>query len=369
MNLSPSQSAAPQTSSAASPSSRKPHPRGFWSLINIIALVYLAILAAQIFSRMIYPWDLLNWPESPFLTDMMKINLHRPVYSAPSDVNSFVYSPGLEYVTFVLLKPFGLALDIRFCRLVNVIIGMFAALAGVLAMKRLVRCAISQPLPRWLWFISWAVLWLVLSTNPLSDLPHPDNIHALTAMLVFWLCFSALETKRFGWALATVAVAGIGVFSKQTGAVCFVGPAIVFSIYKVWGLRRWCVLLLVGLIGLGFSLWLLWLPASGRLFTLELLSHQPIEYDRAIDVINWLFAARRGALACVCLLAAICLWNAKGACRRYLVCWFFTGVFSAGPNIMAYVKIMGLPNNLCLYEIWMFLLAWPVILLLPELLP
>ncbi|HWF18193.1 MAG TPA: hypothetical protein VG754_02955, partial [Verrucomicrobiae bacterium] len=86
-------------------------------------------------------------------------------------------------------------------------------------------------------------------------------------------------------------------------------------------------------------------------------------------IINWLFLGRRGALACVALLAAVFLGQAKGPCRRYLLCWSCVGIFAAGPNTMAYIKIMGLPNNLCLFEIWMFLLVWPVIVMFPQLFP
>lgn len=342
-------------------------PRFFRLLVSFTVILYLLALVAEMGLRVAFPWDLLDWPESPFLTDMMKLSHHLPIYSAPANLNSFVYSPGLEYLTFALLKPFDLALDIRCCRLVSVAVGMLAAAVGVLPMRRLVQSLISPAPPKSFWLVSWGALWLVLSTNFLSDTPHPDNIHALLALTVFWLCFTAVETGRFGWALMTMGVAGLGVFTKQTGAVCFLGPALVFALLNPWGWRRWCVLVMLGVAVLGISLYLLWLPEYGRFFTLDLLSHQPIHTYKLLDIIHWLFASRRGMLACLAAMAVLGLWHVNGSCRRYLICWCSVGFFAVTPNTLAYIKAMGATNNLCLFEIWMFLLAWPFLVALPGL--
>src|SRR5258708_4131907 len=88
-----------------------------WIPIRLIVILFVAILVTHTILRIIFPWDLYFWSESPFMTNLMKMDHHLPIYTSPADGNSFVYSPGLEWITFALLKPFGLQLDVRFCRL------------------------------------------------------------------------------------------------------------------------------------------------------------------------------------------------------------------------------------------------------------
>src|SRR6267154_1316659 len=108
-----------------------------------IVFLFVVISVVETALRIRFPWDLYIWAESPFLTDMIKLDHHMPVFTAPADGNSFVYSPGLEYITFALLKPFGLELDIRFCRLVSTLLGIMAAGFGALAVRRLAGSTIA----------------------------------------------------------------------------------------------------------------------------------------------------------------------------------------------------------------------------------
>ncbi len=67
----------------------------------------------------------------------------------------------------------------------------------------------------------------------------------------------------------------------------------------------------------------------------------------------------RGVLLCLTFFALPCLWGLSDPARRYLVCWFCVGVFSVSPNVLAYLKTMGIWNNLIIFEIWMILVVWP----------
>src|SRR3546814_7800720 len=60
--------------------------------------------------RVPFPCDVYNWAESPFMTNMLKLAPGQPLYGPPGELNSFVYSPGLPYLAYALLAPFGLAL-------------------------------------------------------------------------------------------------------------------------------------------------------------------------------------------------------------------------------------------------------------------
>ncbi len=93
------------------------------ALVALVGMMF-AVLAYQVFRRIVFPWDLYIWSESPFMTNMMKLATASSVFDGPSEASSWVYSPGLEYVCFALLRPVGLHLDVRACRAVNVIIGL-----------------------------------------------------------------------------------------------------------------------------------------------------------------------------------------------------------------------------------------------------
>jgi hypothetical protein len=335
-----------------------------WLAVYAIIFAFVAVLAVETALRIRFPYDLYFWSESPFLTNLMKLDHHQPVYTNPADGNSFVYSPGLEYLCFAILKPFGLELDIRFCRLISVALGIFASCFGALAATRFTRSAGPIARPKLFFLASWGLLWLVLSKNFLADVNHPDNLHAFHAMLLFWLSLVAVETRRFGVAMLTMLVAGIGVFTKQTEAISFAGPALAFAIFNPWGWRRWLLLVAVGALTIAISLYLLWLPPDARFWTLDLLRHQRIWPTKSYTMATEAIFMDRGVILMLAILAVPCLWNARNPARRYLVIWTLVGIFSVLPNVLAYLKTMGTWNNLIIFEIWMTLLVWPFFALL-----
>ena len=343
-----------------------PPPRlsRLWLVVYAIIFAFVAVLVVETTLRVRFPYDLYFWSESPFLTNLMKLDHHQPVYTNPADGNSFVYSPGLEYLCFAILKPFGLELDIRFCRCISVALGLFAACFGALAATRFARSAVPIAKPRLFFLATWGLLWLVLSKNFLADVNHPDNLHAFHATLLFWLCLTAVETRRFGIALLTMFIAGVGVFTKQTNAISFAGPALAFAIFNPWSWRRWFLLVAVGALTVAISLYVLWLPPDARFWTLDLLRHQRVWLSKSYTLATDAIVMDRGVLLVLAIIALPCLWNARNPARRYLVCWTCVGFFSVLPNLAAYLKTMGMWNNLIIFEIWMALLVWPFFALL-----
>lgn len=57
-----------------------------------VSLIPLARLAYVLVLRMMFPWDLFMWSESPFMTNMLKLSAAHSIYGPPSDASSFVYS-------------------------------------------------------------------------------------------------------------------------------------------------------------------------------------------------------------------------------------------------------------------------------------
>jgi hypothetical protein len=338
--------------------------RTCWNLIRVVVFVYLGLLLAEILLRAIFPWDRLTWQEAPFLVDMMKLNSHLPVLTTPKDCNSMIYSQGLEYLTFALLKPFGLALDIRFYRIISALLGVLAAVFGALTIVRLLRAEIQGGLKRLFAFTTWGVLWLVLSENFESDMPHPDMLHMLHAAMVFCLCFAALETRRFPLAAITMIVGGLGVFSKQTEALSWVGAGLAFAIFNVWGWRRSLLLFAIGGAVLCVSLYILWLPQYGRFFTFALPSQEKLDLSKLKELAKFMLSLWRMTLLVLAVIAGLCLWNWRGVGRRYLACWGLVGCFTVAPNLIAFLKPLGLSNNLVAFHFWMTLMVWPFIAIL-----
>jgi hypothetical protein len=330
-----------------------------WLVVFAIIFAFVAVQTVETALRIRFPYDLYFWSESPFLTNLMKLDQHQPVYTNPADANSFVYSPGLEYLCFAILKPFGLELDIRFDRLVIVGLGLLAAGFGALAVTRFNRSVMAVPRPRLFFLATWGLLWLVLSKNFLADVDHPDNLHACHATLVFFLSCFAVETRRFGIALLTMLVAGIGVFTKQTEALSFLGPLLAFVALNPWGWRRWFLLAAIGAVTVAVSLYLLWLPPDAKFWTLDILRHQRIWFSKSYTMMSDTIFMDRGFLLVLAIIAFPCLWFANNRARRYLVVWMATGIFCVLPNVTAYLKTMGMWNNLIICEIWMAMIVWP----------
>src|ERR1041384_1153444 len=146
------------------------------------------------FLRVGFPWDLLVWPESPFMTSMLKLDQGEPLFSAPAAANSFVYSPGLEYLTFAVLKPFGVQLDIRYCRLCNVLIGVLAGAAAGLFVRRALRMLAPNFRSRGLALLGAGMAVLVIFRNFTADVTHPDNLVMLHTAGLFLLALSGLAS-------------------------------------------------------------------------------------------------------------------------------------------------------------------------------
>ncbi len=329
--------------------------------LGCVAMVWLALLAVETALRVRFPWDLYLWPESPFMTNMLKLHLGQPIFGPAADGNSFVYSPGLEYLTFALLKPLGLDLDIRWCRVVTVGVGLLAGLVAALALRRVLACVTPENrFPRLGW-LGGMLAVLVIFKNFTADVPHPDNLVMLHGMLLFWLAFWAWREKNFGVAILVMAIAGCGALAKQTLALSFVGPALVFARFNPWGWRKWLALVAVGVASTTVALLVLWSSPDARFYTLRLLPGQGIHFTRFYWMMIDLVTGDRAFLLMLGLLALPLVWRAGSAGRQYLQFWVAIGLFSVCPNAMAYVKTMGTWNNLVIFQLWLLLLVWPAV--------
>jgi hypothetical protein len=347
-------------------SSDNPARPAWWTwwlvrLLGCVVLVYLAWLGVMTVLRVQFPWDLYMWPESPFMTNMLKLELGQPLFGPPADGNSFVYSPGLEYLTYAVLKPLGLHLDIRYCRVVNVAVGVMAAVLSGLALRRAVQFVVPENQFRGLALLGGGLAALVIFKNFTADVTHPDNLVMLHTAGVFLLTLWAWREKKFSVALIAMLFAGLGVFAKQILALAFLGPALVFVRFNPWGWRRWLVLVLTGGLSAFAALTVMTWSPDAKFYLLKLLPSQGIHLTRFYWMTIDLVTADRAFLLMLGLIAVGLLWRAGRSGREYLQFCMAIGFFSVLPNMASYVKTMGIWNNLIIFQLWLLLLAWPAL--------
>src|SRR5579864_8692228 len=201
--------------------------RGRWVErgLLLLAVAMTIALASVVVRRVAFPWDYYIWSESPFLTNLWTLHLGRPLFEDPERARSFVYSPGLEWITYGILAPFGRDLDVVACRVVNVAIGGVAAFAAAKGSSTLAVDGGGAAARR---YPAFACLLFVLlgARNFTFDVCHPDNLHLAHAGIAFVLTLTALRSNDWRFGLAAVCWAALGVFAKQTAAGGWLGVAL-----------------------------------------------------------------------------------------------------------------------------------------------
>lgn len=332
-----------------------------WLVRFLVCVVggYLVWLGVVEVGRVQFPWDLYMWPESPFMTNMLKLDRGQPLFGPPADGNSFVYSPGLEYLTYALLKPLDLHLDIRYCRVVNIGAGLVAAILAGLALRRAIKFVAPQNRFAGLGLLGGGLAALVIFRNFTADVTHPDNLVMLHTAGVFLLALRAWREKKFSVALVAMLFAGLGVFAKQILAIAFLGPALVFARFNPWGWRKWLILLVAGGVSATVATAVMTWTPDAKFYLLELLPRQGIHVTRFYWMTIDLLTADRALLFMLGLVGVGLLWRAGPAGREYIQFCAAIALFSVLPNVASYVKTMGIWNNLIIFQLWLLLLVWP----------
>jgi hypothetical protein len=330
-----------------------------WVLLAVAAALALGLVLVEI-PRVIFPWDLLMFSETSVLTDMMKINGGQSIYTSPADCNTLIYAPGLDYLTYGLLRPFGAQLDIRACRLVCVLIGVAAAVvAGRIGARfgAILRGdARVDPVAH---AIASVLAAGIIFTSYTADACHPDNLWVLHAMTVIALTFATITSSRYRLALVTIAVASLGLLVKQTAGLGVAGSGVVLLYFcgRRWGALRTAVLVGWGAVWVGGAACLL-LHGWGRWWTTTLVAEQPMEWWRRY----WLVQHYTGEFPYRTLLvlafppsAIFVAMRARKdeAVRRLSVAWLAVGVTEVVPCLVAYFKMWAFWNNLTILDVWM----------------
>jgi len=338
-----------------------------WQLaLVLIALTAFAGLAYQVSRRVGFRWDLYVWSESPFMTNMLKLSAGLPLYGPPSDANSFIYSPGLEYLTYALLRPLGLELDVRFCRAVTVAIGLITCFsAGALGSRLLSLLGSGARARQVFLFFAAALCALVVGKNFTADVCHPDNLIAGHVVFSLLLCQRAAASRSLRSAVIAVGFASLAVLAKQTGIAAGV-CALVGLLLARPELRKPAPLLGLVAVTLGATalalLPLVW-SHDARFWTFGIMAQHFIDiakYEQLVrqDVLG---VPHRAILWTLAPFAATALLlHPDAGPRRFALVWLPFGV-GLIPALAAYLKHMGAWNNLMLIDVWAALGVLPVV--------
>lgn len=307
-------------------------------------------LALELAKRAAFPWDLLLWSESPFMTDMLKIARGDSPFGPMSDVNSFAYSPGLEYLSYALFAPFGAALDVRFPRALCIVFGVASALLIARLVVRWVTALDGErrrPLLAW---TAFCIGLLACFRSPTTVALHPDSFQIAHELGTLSLCSAALYRRDFRLALAAIGLAGLGVWTKQPAALAGMGAGLCLALGHAWGRSRLLALAAVGgAVTLG-SLACVLAPEQSRFYLLEVPLRHGVQWGKVIGLLMndiggtphrlllWLFGAA----------GFVQLWSRGDASlrRTYLIPWLCMGLFEGLTSMAAYLKPMGIHNNL-----------------------
>jgi len=316
------------------------------ALLHAVAAILLLVLLVELAQRIAFPWDFLIRFESGFMTDMLKLHNGRPLFGPPTDLNTTVYAPMQELLTYSLLRPLGRDLDVRCCRLVAVALGFAAAATAA--------CITAGGRARWLAF---AVATLVVFRTFTADAPHPGHLHALHALALFVLCERAGARRSIALAGAAMAVAGVGPLVSIDAALAPVGAAFALvGARRGWG-RALLLPIAVGALAWAASAGLVLRSPDARAFVTLLFAHR-FGPGRLWNFLLLL----RGHLLLLAVLAVPCALTLRrdgDDTRRFLRIWLAIGVAEVLPGLAAYPFRVTDVDVFGIVGLWGFLVVWP----------
>ena len=325
------------------------------ALVVGLAGVLLVVFAVEEIPRVLFPWDLRMFSESTLLTSMLKLTAGHGPYSRPADQNSFLYAPGLEYLTFGLLRPFGAQLDIRACRAVTVLVGLAAALVAGRIAVRFAESLGTVSHPRAARFVAASAAALVVFKSFTADACHPDNLYCLHAMLVIALCSAAIDRQSFRLAALAVVVAGLGVAVKQTALPGALGALVVVLglCRRSFGLARSAALAAMTTFSVLAAAWLVF-HGEGKFWALDLPSHQAIEPERIFGLVGHVMNVPHRVLLVLTFVPSVLYLAMRAGPRARLVLgpWLVVGAAEVLPSLASYFKVLGWWNNLTILDLW-----------------
>ncbi len=178
--------------------------------------------AYQLANYIMLPVDLLSFAESPFVNDILKLRLGVPIYTSPSDNNSYPYTPGTQILTYFISSAFGKGDVISFYRVVQFSYVTLASIVATSLCDLLARKFLNatEYRHRPLWIAAWLPLFFLLVTEPrfneYTHSLHNDGLALLISVSAFWLIVKHSFESR-PWVLGLMIVLpSLGFMVKQS---------------------------------------------------------------------------------------------------------------------------------------------------------
>jgi hypothetical protein len=198
--------------------------------LGIAALTVFAIALCGLYvvrhrALLTLPYDLGGWSESFFLTDIIKWRTGTPLYTAPEDSNSGIYTPGAPAVSYFLARLLGRADSIRTYRFLLQMYLAFAALFAGAAAWSLLRISDPDRFPRasrlWLPFFICASFLVAtnLDTNAFNIFLHNDPLSILVSSIAFWVLTQYAQSQNPRWLALMAVLPALGYLVKQYLAI------------------------------------------------------------------------------------------------------------------------------------------------------
>lgn len=326
-------------------------PRVVSGAVVLLIWGWLAHTLGRIWQRVRFPYELVQWADDYFMTMALRLDAGGPLYEAPAQASSWIYSPGMLLLHALLLAPLGLNTSL----LANRVLVLLTLAGAVLVAHKLAaalgRCepfVAQRLLPEQVLALTGG-LAVVAVANPVADALHP------TALELLILSAAALTAHRWpqlssrSRTLALVLLPLVAIFFKQTSAVAVTATCVVLALTTevAWSKR----LRAASLPGLG---------ASAGLGTLLALSGGQFwswgyRVPNAAPFQSWKTADILGGWG-VALLPFLLVWLARlglairqrdAGGRAYLRA-SLPALFYTPLALVALFKRLGGPNNLAL---------------------
>ena len=201
--------------------------RGALSVSGLVAAVTVVALATayQLANYLMLPVDLLSFAESPFVNDILKLRLGVPIYTVPSDNNSYPYAPGTQILTYLVSLALGNGDSIPFYRGIQFSYVILAAIVATSLCDLLARKFLTgdEYRHRPLWIAAWLPLFFLFVTEPrfneYTHSLHNDGLALLFSVSAFWLIVKHAHEPR-PWLLSCMIVLpALGFMIKQSQVV------------------------------------------------------------------------------------------------------------------------------------------------------